>query len=83
MSGGNAPLAILYVVAPKEPVAATLPAYADPTAPCGSDGENAMAGPVTVIVWADEVAVKELGTPESDIVNLMPLYTPTHEAVGV
>ncbi len=34
---------------------------------------NAMVGPVTVMVWADEVAVSAVGVPESFIEKTMLL----------
>jgi hypothetical protein len=72
-SGGNAPLARLYVVVPNTPAAATLPAYAVPTDPAGSAGENVINGAVMVMVMGDEVVVRAVAVPESVILKMMLL----------
>jgi hypothetical protein len=63
----------VYVVVPNAPVAAALAEYAVPTVAPPSDEGNVMVGPVTVIVCADDVAVKALGVPESCMVKTMLL----------
>jgi hypothetical protein len=58
------------VDAPITPVAATLPAYATPTLPPGSVGENVMVGAVMVMVSGDEVTLNGVGVPESVALNV-------------
>jgi hypothetical protein len=70
---GKAPLARAYVVVPSAPVAAALALYAVPTVAPDNEAGKVMVGPVTVMVCADEVAVRAVGVPESFIEKTMLL----------
>ena len=69
---GNAPLARLYVVVPRAPVAAALALYAVPTVTLAGDNAagKVIVGAVIVMDNAEEVALKAVGVPESVTVKV-------------